>query len=95
MQETISLLRQQNSSADSITTRVNSSEYSLDNKNGQGYDLNSYDETSMGESTPTSVGSLNRSVFNHGNAKECTCDAKSLLLVQVNVNIYYSKSFRI
>ncbi|XP_057773203.1 kinesin-like protein KIN-7C, mitochondrial [Salvia miltiorrhiza] len=92
MQETITLLRQQpdslmsnkNSSADSSTTRVNSYEDSLYTKNGRGYDLNSCDETSLDESTPTSAGSLNRSIFNHGNAKECICGAftKSQLLAQ-------------
>lgn len=93
MQETITLLRQQldslmsnkSSSADS-TTRMNSSEDSLEIINGRGYEIISCEETSLDENTPTSVGSLNR-IFNHGNAKECNCDAfaKSQLLVQVGI----------
>ncbi|XP_047979294.1 kinesin-like protein KIN-7C, mitochondrial isoform X2 [Salvia hispanica] len=92
MQETISLLSQQpdslmsnkDSSGDSSTTRENSYGDSFDMKNGRGYDLNSCDETSLDKNTPTSFGSLNRSIFNHGNDKECICGAftKSQLLAQ-------------
>ncbi|KAH6780330.1 P-loop containing nucleoside triphosphate hydrolases superfamily protein [Perilla frutescens var. hirtella] len=92
MQETITLLRQQldtlmsnkNSSADSTTTRMNSSEDSSEIKNGRGSEINSFDETSLDENTPTSIGSLNRLIFNHGDAKEFNCDAftKSQLLAQ-------------
>ncbi|XP_042007141.1 kinesin-like protein KIN-7C, mitochondrial [Salvia splendens] len=92
MQETVSLLSQQpdslmsnkESSADSSTTRENSYGDSFDMKNGRGDVLNSCDETSLDKNTPTSFGSLNRDIFNHGNGKECICGAftKSQLLAQ-------------
>ncbi|XP_042010049.1 kinesin-like protein KIN-7C, mitochondrial isoform X2 [Salvia splendens] len=92
MQETISLLSQQpdslmsnkESSADSSTTKENSNGDSFNMKNGRGDDLNSCDETSLDKNTPTSFGSLNRSIFNHKNGKECICGAftKSQLLAQ-------------
>ncbi|KAL0432223.1 UNVERIFIED_CONTAM: Kinesin-like protein KIN-7E, chloroplastic [Sesamum latifolium] len=89
--ETITLLRQQLDSlmsnknprsADS-STRMNSSEESLDIINGRGYEIYSCEGTSLDENTPTSVGSLNRT-FNSENPKECKTDAfsKSQLLVQ-------------
>ncbi|KAL2241852.1 UNVERIFIED_CONTAM: Kinesin-like protein KIN-7E, chloroplastic, partial [Sesamum indicum] len=91
VQETITLLRQQLDSlmsnknprsADS-STRMNSSEESLDIINGRGYEIYSCEGTSLDENTPTSVGSLNRT-FNSENPKECNADAvsKSQLLVQ-------------
>ncbi|KAL0369271.1 UNVERIFIED_CONTAM: Kinesin-like protein KIN-7E, chloroplastic [Sesamum calycinum] len=91
MQETTTLLRQQLDSlisnknprsADS-STRMNSSEESLDIINGRGYEIYSCEGTSLDENTPTSVGSLNRT-FNSENPKECNADAfsKSQLLVQ-------------
>ncbi|KAL1557077.1 kinesin-like protein KIN-7C, mitochondrial isoform X2 [Salvia divinorum] len=93
MQETITLLSQQpdslmsnkDSSEDSSTTRDNSYGDSFDINNGRGYDLiNSCDELSLDKNTPTSFGSLNRSIFNHENSKECICGAftKSQLLAQ-------------
>ncbi|KAL0391754.1 UNVERIFIED_CONTAM: Kinesin-like protein KIN-7E, chloroplastic [Sesamum radiatum] len=78
MQETTTLLRQQLDSlisnknprsADS-STRMNSSEESLDIINGRGYEIYSCEGTSLDENTPTSVGSLNRT-FNSENPKEC------------------------
>lgn len=92
MQETITQLRQQleslmsnnsSRSADS-TTRMISFEGSLEIINEKGYDINSFDETSLDENTPTSAGSLNR-IFNHEDAKACNGEiySKSQLVAQV------------
>ncbi|XP_051150892.1 kinesin-like protein KIN-7C, mitochondrial [Andrographis paniculata] len=84
MQETITQLKQQieslmqhkNSKSADSTTRMNSAERSIEVMNEKGYDIISYDETSMDENTPTSAGSLNK-IFNHDGTS-----SKSRLLVQ-------------
>ncbi|KAK6131086.1 hypothetical protein DH2020_035162 [Rehmannia glutinosa] len=88
MQETINLLRQQLDSVMSnknskSADRMNSSEESLEIINGRGSEINSCEEISLDENTPTSVGSLNRT-FNHEDVKEFNRDAfsTSQLLVQ-------------
>lgn len=95
MQDTINLLRRQldsfmsskNSRSADSTTRMNSSEESLEIIIGRGSEINSCEETSLDENTPSSVGSLNRT-FNHEDAKESNSDtiSKSQLLVQVGVS---------
>ncbi|KAG8389762.1 hypothetical protein BUALT_Bualt01G0012300 [Buddleja alternifolia] len=91
MQDTITLLRQQleslmtnkTSRSSDSSTKINCSEESLEIINGRGYEINSCEEASLDENTPTSVVSLNRT-FNHEGAKDSDIDvfSKSQLLVQ-------------
>ncbi|KAK4433711.1 Kinesin-like protein KIN-7E, chloroplastic [Sesamum alatum] len=82
-QQLDSLMSNKNPRSADSSTRMNSSEESLDIINGRGYEIYSCEGTSLDENTPTSVGSLNR-IFNPEDPKECNADtfSKSQLLVQ-------------
>ncbi|KAL7086204.1 hypothetical protein ACP275_14G324500 [Erythranthe tilingii] len=88
MQNTINILRQQldslmsnkSSSADS-TTRINSSEESSEIMSQRGCEINSFEETSLDENTPTSVGSMN----SHEHAKDSSGDTFSTSQIHLHV----------